>query len=247
MTNLELANLIRFKTRTNATTFTDTDMLPLVKLRQDELARKLMNSLNSDEDIFLSPTVANLVDSSTTREYPLPSDLLSKIKRIEAKLDGTNWIRLIAMDINDYKYTHDETTIVNYFTNEQDGAKYDIRRKAIYIYSGTLTAVTGGLKLWCFDYPASITDLTENTLQIEDDPDTTHHGFPRELHELLARGVIIDYKESREKPIPLSQFEKNYDMDVAAAIQTLKNGDQGKEVIAFLPPSSERGNDGQDY
>lgn len=256
MTALELATYIRWKTRTNTTTFPDAQMLPAVKFRQDELARKLMNSLATDEDIFLTPQFANLVATTTDvskRSYAFPDTILSRLKRVEAKLDGTNFIRLYPMDQNEYPDAHTEDVITNYFNNYQysstnpTGARYDILRKSLFIYSGTLTAVTQGLKLWCFDYPKLITDLTDNTDQLEEDPSTTEHGFPRELHELLARGVIIDWKESREKPIALSQTEQNYDKDVAMAIATLKNGDQNRDIIGDLPSRQSRGNDGQDY
>ena len=247
MKALELATYIRYKTRTNTITFTDVEMLLLVHFRQDELARKLMNSLSEDEDIFLTPHTADLVASTTQRDYGFPQDILSRIKRVEITFDGTTWVRAMPMDISEYPFTHDEDTITNNFSNDEGSVKYDIQRKSIFIYSGTIVAVTGGLKLWCFNYPTLITDLTDNTNEIEDDPDTTHHGFPRELHELLARGVSIDYKESREKPIPLTEREQKYEYDVLRAIETLKHGDQNREIIAQLPPASERGNDGQDY
>jgi hypothetical protein len=247
MKALELATYIRWKTRTNTTTFPNAEMLPLVKFRQDELARKLMDSLDTDEDIFLTPETANLVASATTRTYGFPSDILSRVKRVEAMFDGATWVRLVPMDMSEYRGTHDEATIANNFSNLQGEAKYDIQRRAIFIYSGTITAVTNGLKLWVFDYPALLTDLTENTLEIEDDPTDTTHGFPRELHELLARGVIIDYKESREKPIPLTERELSYEKDVNRAIAVLKHGDTNREILGLLPPASERGNDGSEY
>lgn len=252
MTPKKLADYIRYKTRTNSTTFPDSDMLPLVQFRQDELARKLMASLSEDEDIFQSPNTDDLV--ADHREYAFPQDIMARIKRVEAKLDGTNWVLLHAMDINEYSGTHDETTIVSIFNNQQwdkatnpQGASYDIARKAIQIYSGSVIDVTGGLKLWCFDYPTLLADLTDDTNDMEDDPDSTHHGFPRELHELLARGVIIDYKESREKPIPLSEREQSFDKDTVLAIESLKHGDLNREIIGDLPPGSERGDNGFNY
>ena len=211
-----------------------------------------MASLAEDEDVFQSPFTDSL--KLNTREYAFPADVLARLKRVEVSFDGTNWVLLHSMDISEYKGTHDETTIVSNFNNEQyhktnnpSGAQFDIARKAIYIYSGSIIAVTGGLKLWCFDYPTLISDLTDDASDMEDDPDTTHHGFPRELHELLARGVIIDYKESREKPIPLSEREQSYDKDVGLAILSLKHGDLGRELIATLPPASARGDNGFNY
>jgi hypothetical protein len=217
-------------------------MLPLVQFRQDELARKLMNALSEDEDIFLTPHTADLVASATQRDYSFPQDFLGRIKRVEASFDGTTWTRLKHVDMSEYKYTYNEDTITNHFSNYEGEAKYDILRKSLYLYSGTITAVTGGLKLWCFNYPTLLSDLTENTEEIEDDPDTTHHGFPRELHELLARGVVIDFKESREKPIPLTEREMKYEYDIVKAIETLKHGDQSREIIAQVPYS-----DGQEF
>ena len=79
------------------------------------------------------------------------------------------------------------------------------------------------------------------------DPSTTTHGIPKELHELWARGVVIDYKESREKPIPLTERELKYEFDKQKAIETLKHGNLDREVIGTLPPASDRGNDGSDY
>lgn len=247
MTAAELAAYIRFKTRTNSVTFPDSYMLPIVKLRMDELSRKLAKSLPEDEDVFLTPHTTNLVASSTSREYTFPSEILTTIKRVEATFDGEEWVRLLPMDISEYRYTHDEETITNNFSNLEGEAKYDIRRQALFIYSGTIIAVTGGLKLWCFDYPAAITDLTDTSRDLATDPTTTTYGFPRELHELLARGVIIDWKESREKPIPLTEREQNYDKDLNMAIQTLRNNDQNREIIGNLPVASERGEDGSNY
>jgi hypothetical protein len=50
-----------------------------------------------DEDIFGVPATRDLVASSTSdfslREYSLPEDVMA-VKTVEAKLDGSNWVRL---------------------------------------------------------------------------------------------------------------------------------------------------------
>jgi hypothetical protein len=94
MTPKELASYVRFKTRTNPSTFTDADILMLMKIRQDEIAKDI---LDADEDILLIPQYSSLV--ANQREYSLPVDMLSSIKRVEAKLDGTNFIKLNELDI----------------------------------------------------------------------------------------------------------------------------------------------------
>ena len=42
MTAKELADLVRFKTRTNSTTFTDADMLTIVNVIKDEIGRSVV-------------------------------------------------------------------------------------------------------------------------------------------------------------------------------------------------------------
>lgn len=251
MTPKEFAVHVRYKTRTNDTTFPDTDILPLMKIRQDEIATAI---LKADEDILLIPQKANLVASSiTAREYPVPQDILSRIKRVEAQLNGTDWIPLTEIDIAQIgKPLSTETNITDIFNNSQmskgnpNGARFDILRKSIFIYSGTITATTDGLRIYCMTWPAAITDLTA-TADMSQDPSTTTHGIPRAMHEIWARGVVIDYKESREKPIPLSERELKYEFDMQKAIETLKHGNLDREVIGALPPASDRGNEGADY
>ena len=241
MTPAELAVYTRLKTRTNEDTFVDGDIMAFLNMRIDWIAQRI---LDADEDIFSTPQTTPLVVNQ--REYPFPSDILSRMKRVEAKLDGENWIPLREFDLGQYSKTTDEDTIVANFTNLKGGALYDLARKSIWIYSGAITDVAAGLKLWCETYPAHITDLS-STDDMSADPTTTTHGMPRETHQLLADGVVIDWKESKEKPIPLNERELSYEVRVMQAINTLKHGNLDREVIAHLPPASDRGNEGADF
>lgn len=236
MTAAEFATYVRLKTRTNSTTFTDSDILALMKVRQDEIAEAI---LKADEDILLIPETVNLV--ANQREYPLDTDLLTRISRVEAKLDGTNWVKLVELDLEQITVpTASEAEITRIFNSQQfnesnpHGARFDLSRKAIYIYSGTISAVTGGLKFWIDTYPAAITSLSGGS-DMSIDPSDTTHGIPRPLHKVWAMGVIIDYKESREKPIPLSEREQNYDSYLQMAIESLKHGNMDREVIGDIP------------
>lgn len=238
MTPAKFASYVRFKTRTNSTTFTDADMLVLMEQRQDEIAQAI---LKTDEDILLIPQTTGLVEDQ--RDYPFPADILSRIKRVEAKLDGTNWLYLDEIDITSIKDPiASETDITNLFSNEQGNCFYDLLRKSIMIYSGSITTVSSGLKLWCNTWPTAISDLSDTTTDMSVDPSTTTHGIPRSMHEIWARGVIIDWKQSREKPIALSENEQNYESDLQKAIETLKHGNLDREVIASVPY-----NDGSQY
>lgn len=242
MTPAKWASLVRYKTRNNSTSFPDAEMLVYMEARQDEIAGDI---LKADEDILLIPQYTTLV--ANQREYPEPADMLSRIKRVEGKLDGTNWIKLNELDITQHDYPITlEADITKYFTNNEGEAYFDIMRKAITIYSGTIVDVTNGLRMWINTWPATITDLTEATTDMSVDPSVYTHGIPRELHEIWARGVGIDYKSSREKPIPLTERELRYDLDKKIAIDTLKHGNLDREVIGHLPPASARWNDGFD-
>ena len=230
MTAAEFAYHVRFMTRTNSTTFTDAEILALMKIRQDELAKDI---LDADEDILLVPQYTNLFINQ--REYALPEDLLASIKRVEAKLDGTNYIKLEELDIASLKDTVlSEDTITENFSNEEGEAFYDLSRKSLYIYSGTITSVSNGLRAWANAWPAVITDLTTTT-DMAIDPSLTELGMPRELHELWARGVIIDFKSSRDNPIPLTERELNYLEDKEKAINSLRPQNRDRVITGSLP------------
>jgi len=237
MTPAEFAIHVRYKTRTNSTTFPDTDILALMKIRQDEIARDI---LAVDEKILLIPQTTSLVTNQ--RLYAFPSDIISRIGRVEAMFDGTNWIKLFSYDMRSFPYSLDETHIVSYFSNDEGYAKYDIYRKSLYIFSGTIISVTNGLKVYTNTYPAVIASLA-GTTDMSVDPSTTTHGIPRELHEIWARGVIIDFKESRENPIPLTERETKYEYDKNKAIYSLKHTDQDRVVLATVPDLGNNGGD----
>lgn len=248
MTPLEFVVYVRFMTKTTSVTFTDADILGLMKIRQDEIARAI---LKTDEDILLIPQTAALL--ANQREYPFPSDIIAKIKKVLAKFNGTDWIHLSEIDINDVTVPLEtEANITASFNSSQyertnpQGARFDLRRKAIYLLSGTIATVSGGLRLYLSTYPAAITDLT-GTTDMSADPSTTTHGIPRALHEVWARGVIIDYKSGKEKLIPLNKKELNYQTDLDGAIESLKSGNLDREIVGQLPPASDRGNNGFDY
>lgn len=238
MTPAEFAYHVRFMTRTNSTTFTDAEILALMKIRQDELAKDI---IDADEDILLVPQYSDLV--ANQREYALPPDMVSSIKRVEIKFDGTNYIKLHELDISSLQDTIlSESLITQNFSNEKGGAFYDLSRKSLYIYSGTIASVTAGLRIWSNTFPSAITDLTVTNVDMSVDPTTTTLGIPRELHEIWARGVIIDWKSSREKPIALSDKEQLYKTDKARAVKSLKPQSRERQKTASVPY-----NDGSQY
>jgi len=233
-----LADLIRQYTGTTSVTFTDTEMLPLIKAVWRDISNKI-KKVNAN--IFIMPAFADLV--ANQREYPFPAKILYKMKFLEAKLDNVTYIPLDHFDMPaDARYATDETTIVSKFANSQGYAKYTILRNSIFLFTGTITNVTNGLKLWYHKMPAYPTDLTENTRDLETPPSTTEHGMPEDFHELIARQVSIIWKTMRSTPIALSAKELQYNEDLAFALDAIMfDNEDGATVVGVADDGTDDG------
>ena len=121
---------------------------------------------------------------------------------------------------------------------------FDIFGGEITIYSDSaIIDVTEGLILWSIIYPADLTSLT-GTSDMSENPTLTSFGMPTELHFVWATKVIIEYKQSKEKPIPLTERELNVNNDLTLAINSLKGLNLDRSVVATMPDC---GNNGQDF
>lgn len=240
MTSTQLAALIRKRTRTNSTTFTDADMLVDVNLVKDEIASLIVER---NAGYFLIPSTFDLV--ADQREYAFDDTLLNRLHKVEIKFVSTD-SRFPATGIKDYQGSETESEIVKNFSNAPGGFAYTIRRKGIYILSGTIIAVTGGGRMWWQKFPADLANLTGSTA-LEIDPSTTTFGFPRLFHELLARRVVMEYKMRQPKPIPLNAWEMRYDIDLKLQLDALSHNDNSLEIIGELPPATDYGNNGWNY
>ena len=151
---------------------------------------------------------------------------MSKIKKIEACFDGTNWIQLFEMDQSKFHHQTRESDLISRFNNQQyhqrnntQGARYEVIRRSIWIFSGTISAVTGGLKAWTEEYPANIVsgDLA-SAADLGIDPSETTYSLPKDFHEIWARMTSRAWKQSKETPIPLSQDELQIDADLVVLV-----------------------------
>ncbi len=228
MTSNELRDYIRQLTTTNAITFPDVDMLLLINIAKDELAKEI---IRENEDIFGERSFRDLEDGR--REYKMPYDILSNIKAVEAKLDGENPIRLTEIDLNDgYKGTTDEASIQSYFYGKKP--RYDIYRSALWILSGNpIEYVEEGLVFWHMVYPAKITEF--NDTDMVECPDERERGFPRQFHELMGRRTSIIYKSTRPRPIPLTEREQMYEIDLEKALRSIRGLNLDRSITADYP------------
>jgi len=119
--------------------------------------------------------------SAGVREYPLPADLIKLIK-VEAKLDGTNWRVLSRIDQKD-SFLSDtvttETGITGAFTNNSPA--YDVFDNSLFIYSGSISTIANGLKIWFTD---EITELANST----DQPNLLEH-----YQRYVSYGAAYDF------------------------------------------------------
>jgi hypothetical protein len=242
MTGSELNTLINFKTGADDTTFTPAEKLPLVNIFKNEIAAKIVEK---NAGYFLIPVVFDLIASSTSREYAFPSDILNRIKKLELKFSA-NDARFPSTYLKDYQGSETESEIVANFGNSKGQFAHTIRRRAVLILSGTITALVGGGRYLYYAYPVDLVNLTGNT-DLSIDPSITSFGFPKGFHELLARRVSMEWKGAQPKPIPLNATELNYEIDLKNALDALTHQDESAEIIGNSLPDSETGHNGWDY
>lgn len=232
----KFATLVRYYTKTNSTTFTDADILVLANIFKDDIAGLISKEVG--EDYFGLRFERDL--EAGQREYDLPAEMMSRLKYVQTKLDGTNWQKLKETDLSTYGEALDEATIQSIYSDKSP--EFDLWDNGIYILSGdAITYVENGLKIWAIIFPSDFANLT-STEDMSTNPDDYTHGFPRQFHELLARRISIAYKSSKDRPIPLSEKERLYEVDLMTQIQTMKDANLDRSTIPSVPYD-----DGSDY
>lgn len=229
------------RTRTNSSTLTDADMVVLANVVKDDLAAKIMSSV--DEGYFDMEMVTDL--EANTRDYSFESDIVKNLKYAHALLDGTNPEYLTEADFSLFegkKETMDETTIRELYASKKP--EYIITGRSMKILNGAaITAVTDGLKVVGEVFPE---DIAAAALASSDDlstpSSTIQHRLPQASHRVWAKMVVIEYKQSREKPIPLTEDEKKLELDLDELFKTLRKRNAIRTFVASTPSD-----DGQDY
>lgn len=240
MKGTTFAAYIRKLTKTNSTTLSDADIVTFANVIKDDIAAGIV--ANVDEHYFEMELVRDL--EADIRDYTFPTDVLKHMTFGQAKLDGTNWSTLREADISQFP---DTPILENTYIKELYAA-----RKPEFLISGLslklltgddIIAVTEGLKLLAEIYPEDITtsDLaSSNDLSIPSS-DTTHR-LPRQVHKHWALKVVIEYKQSRDKPIPLTQQEQRVEVDLQDVYTKLAPRNNNRSFVASIPAD-----DGQDY
>ncbi len=232
MIGTAFATLIREYTQTDSVTLTDALLVILANVAKDDLASRIGRA---KQDTFVIPATADLVLNQ--REYGLPSDILNQLNKVEVKFsDSADYIRLNELDLNVYKKTDQESIITSQFSNDEGNCFYDMRRSSIFLYSGAIVAVDEGLKIFFNAHPedissgdlAAVTDIAEPSV-------ATGVRLPRIFHELWARKISINWKSSRQRPVPLNDRELKYEADLEEKITDFSVGNTDRSLTAKLP------------
>lgn len=235
MNFVEFARLVRFRTRTNTSTLTDADILLLANTHKDSMTLRI---LGANENYFGDPSlIEDLV--ADTRQYDLDATIAGQISFVSAKLDGEEWVRLTEGNFNIGNMNPDEASIQQYYTGRKP--QYVIFGQQLWILSeDAIIDVVDGLKVFAFTWPKKFTDLSLTT-EMDANNDVSTHGWPREFQELLADRVVIDYKSSQDKPVPLTQNEQLWEQRMKNALAAISNANLDRSILAEIPAMSETG------
>jgi len=142
-----LQTLLRDITNTDSTSYSDASTYNHLTAAALFLNGEYLKAA-IDWDFQGTTSTANIVASTAieNRYYSFPTNFL-KLKGIDLKADGTNWYPCSYLDLAEaLPYLGEEADVVKNFTNTQP--YYTISGNKIVILSGTLTAVTAGIRYY---------------------------------------------------------------------------------------------------
>lgn len=242
MIGTTFASYIRTRTKTNSTTFTDAAIVLAANVVKDDLASKIIS--NVDEGYFDMEMIRDL--EADIRDYTFENDVVKNLKYVSAKLDGTNPVYLTETDWGaiegEKKPLLEESSIVGLYAARKP--QFLITGRSLKILSGdAITAVADGLKVVGEVFPEDITTTTlAASTELSIPSSDTQHAIPRAAHRIWAKMVVVEYKQSREKPIPLTEDEKKIELDLDELYKELRKRNAVRSFTAGVPRD-----DGQDY
>lgn len=237
----DIVALARDKCKTNSTTFPDSTMLLYIKAKlpiyQSDIEGSNENYMGSIEHRDLIATGTGIVEVDgedvLTREYNLPSDMIPRLGKVYAKLNGTKWTLLKHYDLQEAGVL-EEDRILEKFSNVEGVAGYTIFRGSLILLTGEIEAgVTNGLRIWTYSFSSLITSIP--AVGSDDDVEFDVYGIPETLHELFATALSLEWKSNQERPIPLTSMEQNYYALYRERIDALKGLDRSKSIQFSRP------------
>lgn len=234
MTPVQFAALVRYKTKTNSTTFTDADILALANPFKDEIAAKIQERR---PEVWNMPAVGTLV--ADQREYSFPDDVLNRLVYVELDLDDDGKY-VLANPVQRLQFrdglTEDE--IVSGYGSDP---RYFLRRNAINLLCKAIIDVVDGIRIVYDSFPADLASLG-GVIDMSIDPTDTTHGFPRQFHELLARRLSVAYKSRNE--VPLDPEDLAYSGDLEKALDNYAIAVVDESYVGALPTDPDNSDQG---
>jgi hypothetical protein len=228
MTPAQFATYIRWKTRTDSSVFTDNEIMAIANLFKDEIAKKITDA---NEGYFGIKGFRNL--EAAKRNYAFEPQILNQMLYLEANLDGSQFKRMFEYNLNTLGIVTTEADIVSAMAGKDPGFML-FGGEILLLTDSAIIDVTDGLKLWYMVYPKDLSSLA-GTTDMSVPPSTTEFGMPRQFHELWARRVVIEYKQSQDKPIPLTEKELRYDADLDDALSAIKGQNLDRVTQPTIP------------
>lgn len=208
----------RFWTATNSTSYSDNDLKRNLNRWYHELVTDAILSMDAWDfqgDIATASTVAN------QQEYTFPTNLL-KIKRIEVTYDGSTWVRVLPMDVQDpLTPIGNQADVNNNFSTSNPF--YDTHDDSIFLYPIPTSAVSAGLKIW---YEKEVTELSA----VDDEP-----ALPENFHRLISIGAAYDYSILKGLPVA-NQLLQNLELGRARLRQFFGTRAQDTRIVFKSKP-----------
>lgn len=239
MNGLQIDRLLSAYTKqTSKTVFPNETRIAFLNVAKDEVCKK---AEEINEGYFTMEQYLDLVDGR--RQYALPSWIMNRVESVSVKMTGWEDYRIanevmlsmLDRDIN-------EEMIVQTYSDRPPS--FLIRRTSLYLLTASpVVDSVDGLHMWAKMWPA---DKAEADLSGNVDwsvaPTDNSVGIPRTLHELIVRRASILYKNSLDRPIPLTEQEGLYGADLKDAIDGMANQNIMRSITPIFPY-----NDGSNY
>jgi len=171
----------------DSTSYTDAKKHRSMTRWAHNIVEEVMEAM-ADSDFQGEYSLHDLV--ANQREYLFPSDLL-KIKKIDLKLDGSNWKTTNWIDETDIRSRSiaSEADIIKIFNNNNPFVSFF--DESYFIWSGTIIEVTDGIKIW---YNKEIVGKDTDGDDITSFSADTDSPYLKEFAQMaLVFGAVLDF------------------------------------------------------
>ena len=219
----------RFLTNTDSTSYSSSDLYANLTRWAHLFTAEIIDA-QDDWDFQGEIATANLV--ANQREYIFPTNTL-KIKRIELKLDGSNWVVANFIDASEIGTPlSSETDITSKFDNTTPFVSpFD---KGFQIYSGTITSVTNGIKIWYSEEIVGVDTSGNDITSFSADTDKPN------IAEAFQRGLIHGAAKDWFDKYELTERSREMERQINTIIEKMRQfySKRSERELLIKPVSS---------